>query len=202
MKSIISIEDILGMEKQPRTNLINSLPGIRGANLIGTVDSDGKTNVAIFNSVMHIGAHPPYMGFIARPVVAPKGTYYNISRTGVFTINHVHQSMYKQAHQTSARYADSEFDAVGLTPEFSDKLIAPYVKESRVKIGLRFVEEQHIQCNRTILVVGEIVEIILEDSYLNEDSILQLNHTESVGVNGLETYYKVEKLEQLPYAKP
>jgi flavin reductase (DIM6/NTAB) family NADH-FMN oxidoreductase RutF len=202
MKTIISIEDILGMEKQPRTNLINSLPGIRGANVIGTIDPDGKTNVAIFNSVMHIGAHPPYMGFISRPVVAPKGTYYNISRTGFFTINHVHQSMYKQAHQTSARYADSEFDAVGLTPEFSDKLMAPYVKESRLKIGLRFVEEQHIKCNRTILVVGEIVEIILEDSYLNEDSILQLNQTESVGVNGLETYYKVEKLEQLPYAKP
>jgi hypothetical protein len=76
------------------------------------------------------------------------------------------------------------------------------VKESRVKIGLRFVEEQYIQCNRTILVVGEIIEIILEENYLNEDSILQLNQTESVGVNGLETYYKVERLEQLPYAKP
>jgi flavin reductase (DIM6/NTAB) family NADH-FMN oxidoreductase RutF len=202
MKKILSIEDILAMEKQPRTNLINSLPGIRGANLIGTIDSDGKTNVAIFNSVMHIGAHPPYMGFIARPVVAPKGTYHNITRTGFFTINHVHSAIYKQAHQTSARYDVSEFDAGCLTPEFSANIIAPYVKESRVKIGLRFVEEQHIQCNQTILVVGEIVEIIIEENYLNEDSILQLNQTESVGVNGLETYYKVERLEQLPYAKP
>lgn len=190
------------MNKQSRVNLINSLPGVRGANLIGTVDENGQTNLAIFNSVMHIGANPPYMGFIARPAVAPKGTYYNISRTGFFTINQVNISMYRKAHQTSARYEVSEFDAVGFTPEFSGNMIAPYVKESRVKIGLRFVEDQYIQCNKTILVVGEIVEIILEENYLNEDFVIQLNQTESVGVNGLETYYKVEKIEQLPYAKP
>jgi flavin reductase (DIM6/NTAB) family NADH-FMN oxidoreductase RutF len=202
MRKIISQNEILGMEKQPRVNLINSLPGIRGANLIGTIDPKGQTNAAIFNSVMHIGANPPYMGFIARPAVAPKGTYYNISRTGFFTINHVHLSMYQQAHQTSARYEKSEFEAVNFIPEFSPNMPAPYVKESRVKIGLRFVEDQYIQCNKTILIVGEIVEIIMEDDYLNEDFILQLNETESVGVNGLETYYKVAKLEQLPYAKP
>lgn len=202
MKITFSLEDILQMEKQPRTNLINSLPGIRAANLIGTCSSSGETNLAIFNSVIHIGAHPPYMGFIMRPVTVPRGTYQNIKDTGYFTINQVNEKIYKQAHQTSARYDVSEFDATGLTPEFTSTLKAPYVKESKVKIGLRFVEEQHIKVNGTILMIGEIQEIFLEDNYLNESNIIQLQQTEAIGVNGLETYYKVERIAELPYAKP
>jgi flavin reductase (DIM6/NTAB) family NADH-FMN oxidoreductase RutF len=202
MKTIFSLDDILQMEKQPRTNLINSLPGIRAANLIGTCNQAGETNLAIFNSVIHIGAHPPYMGFIMRPVTVPRGTYQNIREIGHFTINQVNENIFKQAHQTSARYDVSEFDATGLTPEFTSTLKAPYVKESKVKIGLRFVEEQHIKANGTILMIGEIQEIILEDNYLNESNIVQLQQTEAIGVNGLETYYKVEKIAELPYAKP
>lgn len=202
MKTIFLLHDILQMEKQPRTNLINSLPGIRAANLIGTCNQAGETNLAIFNSVIHIGAHPPYMGFIMRPVTVPRGTYQNIKEVGHFTINQVNESIYKQAHQTAARYDVSEFDATGLTPEFTSTLKAPYVKESKVKIGLRFVEEQHIKVNGTILMIGEVQEIILEDNYLNESNIVQLQQAEAIGVNGLETYYKVEKIAELPYAKP
>lgn len=202
MKITFSLEDILQMEKQPRTNLMNSLPGIRAANLIGTFSSSGETNLAIFNSVIHIGAHPPYMGFIMRPVTVPRGTYQNIKDTGYFTINQVNEKIYKQAHQTSARYEDSEFEATGLTPEFTSTLKAPYVKESKVKIGLRFVEEQHIKVNGTILMIGEIQEVILEENYLNESNIIQLQQAEAIGVNGLETYYKVERIAELPYAKP
>jgi flavin reductase (DIM6/NTAB) family NADH-FMN oxidoreductase RutF len=202
MKTIFTLDDILQMEKQPRTNLINSLPGIRAANLIGTCNLAGETNLAIFNSVIHIGANPPYMGFIMRPVTVPRGTYQNIKEIGHFTINQVNESIYKQAHQTSARYDVSEFDATGLTPEFTSNIKAPYVKESKVKIGLRFVEEQHIKVNGTILMIGEIQEIILEDNYLNDSNIVQLQQAEAIGVNGLETYYRVEKIAELPYAKP
>lgn len=199
---VITLEHILAMEKQHRTNLINSLPGVRGANLIGTIGKDNVTNLAIFNSVMHIGAHPPLMGFIMRPVSVPRGTYQNIKDTGYFTINHVTESFYKQAHQTSARYETSEFEATGLTPFYSDTLPAPFVKESPVKIGLKFVEEHLITANQTLLMIGEVQEIHLEEGAFNENHILQLANTGSIGVNGLETYYRVEKIAELPYAKP
>ncbi|MBP9185845.1 MAG: flavin reductase [Bacteroidia bacterium] len=192
---------ILEMEKHARTNLINSLPGIRGANLIGTCNDIGETNLAIFNSVMHIGANPPYMGFIMRPVSVPRGTYQNIKQTEFFTINQVNQTIYKQAHQTSARYNISEFEATGLTPEYSKAIKAPYVKESKLKIGLRFVEEQLIKVNGTILIIGEVLEIITEEQYINQSNILQLEALDAIGVNGLETYYKLQKLAELPYAK-
>ena len=202
MSVVFSQSDLLQLEKQFRTNLINSLPGIRGANLIGTINTAGTTNLAIFNSVMHIGAHPPLMGFIQRPVSVARGTYQNIKETGVFTINHVHEGIFKQAHQTSARYDISEFEATGLTPFFSAGHQAPYVAESVVKIGLKLVEEIPIVSNGTILMIGEIQEILLEQNYLNAEGILQLENTHSMGVNGLETYYSVVKKEELPYAKP
>jgi flavin reductase (DIM6/NTAB) family NADH-FMN oxidoreductase RutF len=199
---VITLEDILKMEKQPRTNLINSLPGIRAANLIATMSEAGITNLAIFNSIIHIGAHPPYMGFIQRPVSVARGTYQNIKETGFFTINQVHQDIFKQAHQTSARYEISEFEATGLTPEFTNTVKAPYVKECRLKIGLKYVEEYPISINGTILVVGEVQEIVMDENYLNDEYIVQLNQTNAVGVNGLETYYSVAKIAELPYAKP
>lgn len=193
---------LIEMDKQYRTNLINSLPGIRGANLIGTISESNQTNLAIFNSVIHIGANPPLMGFIMRPVTVQRDTYLNLKHHGFFTINQVHEGMYKQAHQTSARYQVSEFEATGLTPEFSEKIIAPYVKESNLKIGLRFIEEQHVKANQTILIIGEIIEILFEKTLINESGIVQLKDANAVGVNGLETYYRLEKLEELAYAKP
>ena len=150
---------------------------------------------------MHIGANPPYMGFIMRPVSVPRGTYQNIKQTEFFTINQVNQTIYKQAHQTSARYNISEFEATGLTPEYSKAIKAPYVKESKLKIGLRFVEEQLIKVNGTILIIGEVLEIITEEQYINQSNILQLEALDAIGVNGLETYYKLQKLAELPYAK-
>jgi flavin reductase (DIM6/NTAB) family NADH-FMN oxidoreductase RutF len=198
---IITKDDILQMEKQLRTNLINSLSGIQPANLIGTIDSSNQTNLAIFNSVMHIGAHPPLMGFIMRPVTVPRGTYKNIHETGMFTINHVHQGIYMQAHQTAARYENSEFDATGLTPEYINNFKAPFVKESLVKIGLKFVEEHIITSNNTILMIGEVQQIILEGNYLSQNMLLQLQQSQSMGVCGLETYYALEKISELSYAK-
>lgn len=199
---IFTKDDILQLEKQQRTNLINSLSGIQPANLIGTVDEHNQTNLAIFNSVMHIGANPPLMGIIMRPVTVPRGTYQNIHQTGYFTINHVHQGIYMQAHQTAARYEKSEFDATGLTPSFLFDFKAPFVKESLVKIGLKYVEEHKITANDTILMIGEIQHIVLEGNYLSQSMLLQLEQSQSVGVCGLETYYSLNKINELAYAKP
>lgn len=197
----ITNNDILSMDKQMRTNLINSLSGIRPANLIGTISKNGVTNLAIFNSVMHIGANPPLMGFIMRPTSVERHTYNNIIDSGEFTINHVTEAFYKKAHQTSARYDVSEFNATGLEPFYSNNLKAPYVAISPVKIGLSFIDDQLIKSNNTRLIIGEIEEIIIDDHSLNEDNILQLQHTLSIGVGGLETYYSLQKIDQLPYAK-
>ena len=55
------------MQKVERLNLINSLSGVKPANLIGTKDQNGNENLAIFSSVVHLGSNPALLGFILRP---------------------------------------------------------------------------------------------------------------------------------------
>lgn len=47
------------LEDRKRVSLINSLSEFKSLNLIGTINNQGQTNLAIFNSVVHIGANPP-----------------------------------------------------------------------------------------------------------------------------------------------
>ncbi|GAB4142367.1 MAG: flavin reductase [Bacteroidia bacterium] len=201
---LINSSQISAFEKRYRTNLINALSGFKSVNLIGTVNKKGQTNLAIFSSVVHLGAEPALIGFIQRPASVERHTYENITETGYFTINHVHEGIYRAAHQTSARYAreQSEFDETGLTPEYLNNFSAPFVKESLIKIGCSFKGEIPIPFNNTILIAGAIEQIVLDDELLMQDGHLNLQAAHTVAVSGLDHYYRAEELERLPYAKP
>ena len=200
----ITKKEIINFEKLYRTNFANSLSGFKSANLIGTISKEGRTNLAIFNSVIHMGANPPMMGLLMRPVSVERHTYTNIKETGYFTINHINKEIFKQAHQTSARYDKdvSEFDECGLTPEYSETIKAPYVKESTIKIGLKFVEEQEIKANGTIFIVGEIVEIILPDDVVAKDGYVDIERVGTIAISGLDSYHDTKRIARLSYTKP
>jgi flavin reductase (DIM6/NTAB) family NADH-FMN oxidoreductase RutF len=141
MRKIIQTADIEKMDRQYRTNLLNALSGYKGAHLVGTVDQEGHTNLALFNSVVHIGSNPPLLGFILRPTTVSRHTYQNIKETGYYTINHALIDHFEQAHQTSAKYPEdtSEFEACGFMPFYGDLHPAPYVDDCLTNIGLEFV---------------------------------------------------------------
>ena len=115
-----SENDILEMESRKRAAFINSLTGFKSASLVGTIDHEGKTNLAIFSSVIHLGSNPALIGFINRPDTTERHTSENILSVKQYTINHIHKEIFIEGHQTAARYPKevSEFEAVGLTPEF------------------------------------------------------------------------------------
>lgn len=192
------------MNQRQRTNLINALSGYKSVNLLGSINAKQQTNLALISSVFHIGANPPLMGCLLRPHTVPRHSLENIVEMGCFTLNAVTKSMYKQAHQTSARYSrdQSEFEAAELIPEFSDVLTAPYVAQSPVQIGLSLVETQTLAINKTVLVIGEIKEVRLADVMIADDGHLNLNKVEIVAVTGLDEYHLPASLERLPYPKP
>ena len=72
--------DIQQIEHRKRTALINSLSGFKSLNLIGTASQEHETNLAVFNSVIHLGADPALMGFISRPHSVERHTIENINR--------------------------------------------------------------------------------------------------------------------------
>ncbi len=192
------------MDDRYRVFFVNALSGFKPATLVGTRSQDGQDNLAVFSSVVHIGANPPLLGLISRPDSVRRHTLENIAATGAYTINHVHADIVQAAHQTSARYDHgvSEFEAVGLSPEYSARLQAPYVVQSRLRIGLEHRQTIDIELNGTHLVIGEIVEVQLDEDVIAEDGWIDLGALDSVAVAGLDAYYQPRRLARLSYAKP
>ena len=192
------------MDQRFRTQLINSMPGVKALNLVGTRDADGQENLAIFNSIFHVGANPPYLGMVIRPDSVDRHTWQNIQATGSYTLNAVGSDFYAKAHQTSARYDNqtSEFDAVGLNPEYRDGVIAPFVAESAIKIGLELQEFQRVECNGTLVVIGKVVYVEINQALITEDGSVDLVKAQSVGSIGLDGYVDLSWIDRLSYAKP
>ena len=192
------------MQQRQRAKLINSLSGFKSANLIGTQNEAGITNLSIVSSVFHIGADPALMGMIIRPDTVPRDTLANIKATGQYTINHVNSLIWQQAHQTSARYDESvsEFSEVGLTPQFEAGINAPYVAESQVKFALELRELKPLEINGTILAIGEISHILVPSSSIKADGYIDIEALDSVAISGLDSYHCTERFSRLSYAKP
>lgn len=200
---IITRQEIAGMEKVPRLKILSALPGFKSVNIIGTTDKKGRENVAIFSSVIHVGSDPPLLGCLMRHETVRRHTYQNISSTGWYTINHVHEDMYEQAHQTSGKYREdlSEFEICNLTPFYSDKCPAPYVQEARIRIGLKLVEEHRIEANKTILAVGSVEEVALPESTLHGDHSVDIEQSGTVALSGLGSYHRTEEIDRLPIVR-
>lgn len=200
---IYTKEDIEQLDRITRLKIINSVTGIKPANLIGTINNQGQTNLAVFSSIVHLGSNPALLGFISRPQTADVGhTYRNIQENEYYTINHIHPEFVKNAHYTSAKFNvdDSEFERCNLSEEYSNNFKAPFVKESTFKMGMRFKEAIDIKLNGTVLVVGEIQHLILPDTAMVDDDI-DLEATHSIGISGLNSYYALSKIEKHPYAR-
>lgn len=197
-------QDIVMMEQRSRAAFINSLSGFKSVSLVGTINNLGQTNLAIFNSVIHIGANPALIGMIIRPNSVNRHTLENILETNCYTINHINKDIYKKAHQTSARYPKeiSEFDAVGLTAEFHNKIKSPYVKESHVKFGLQFVERHDLKINGTILIIGKVIEVFVPENCLTLDGVIDVEKSGTITTSGLDSYHTTKRIARLTYAKP
>ncbi|TDQ31116.1 flavin reductase family protein [Zeaxanthinibacter enoshimensis] len=195
---------IAAMDRIRRIKILNGISGIKPVNLIGTVSASGNTNLAVFSSVVHLGSDPALLGFIMRPVgEVPRHTYENILETGSYTINHVHPEFVENAHYTSAKFEgkESEFEQCGLHEEYHEDISAPFVTESRVKLGMNFIEDSFIKHNGTRLIIGEINRLILPDEAVDSNDELDYEILGTVGTSGLNGYYGVNKIGRYPYAR-
>jgi flavin reductase (DIM6/NTAB) family NADH-FMN oxidoreductase RutF len=196
--------DLSNMDRYYRMNLINSISGFKQPFLVGTIDGRNRPNLGLFNSLVHVGAHPARLAFFIRPLTVPRHTYHNILERKHFTINLVSISCIDAAHQASADYGwgVSEFEKTGLTPLYSTSLVAPYVEQSAIRLGLELEEEQKLSSNGNILIVGKVLEIFLPENSLLPNGSVDIISQNTVGVIGLDTYYTSEVIKVLPYARP
>lgn len=199
-----SLEDINNLKHLYKINLINSCSGFKSANLIGTKSKDGIENVAVFSSVTHVGSNPPILGFFCRPTTVTRDTYTNIKETGFYTINHIQESNFKEAHHTSAKYNSiiSEFDKTQLQSEYKNDSFAPFVKDAPIQLEMKYLGEYQIKENDTILVLGEIQGLYINQDILTEDGFINLSDANVATINGLDGYAFPKLKERLAYQRP
>lgn len=199
----LSILDFSKMERVERLNLINSCTGYKSANLIATKSIDGKSNIAIFSSITHLGSDPALIGFIIRPTTVPRDTYKNIKETGYFTVNHVTESMIADAHHTSANYESgvSEFEKTNLEEEYKENINIPFAKGSPIQLYCKYVNEYYIKENDTIHVIASIEKLFFEENLRHDDGWLQIDKGNVVALNGLDGYCLPKLIDRFQYAR-
>lgn len=200
----ITKSELEQMEQRYRATLINSLAGFRQAVLVGTKSIEGISNLAIFNSLIHLGANPAQFGLINRPDSVQRDTLQNIKDTQSYTLNFVPATFFKEAHQTSARYdkSISEFDAVGLNETYLENCFAPAVQEASVKISMKLEQILPIELNGTIMIIGSIQHIEISGNLVQNDGFVELETLDLLVTQGLDAYFKTRSVGRLPYAKP
>lgn len=200
----LSNEDIDNFHHVYRINLINSCSGYKSANLLGTKSKDGVENVAVFSSVTHIGSNPPMLGFFLRPTTVFRNTYENIKASGFYTINHIHQPILEDAHHTSAKYDSeiSEFDKTSLISEYKNDFEAPFVKDVPLQLAMEYVEEYEIKANNTLLVIGKIVGLHVNEDILEDDGFINLSKANVAAINGLDGYAVPQENNRFGYQRP
>jgi flavin reductase (DIM6/NTAB) family NADH-FMN oxidoreductase RutF len=198
------LKELEGLSKIYRLNLINSVTGYKSAHLIGSISPSGDENLAVFSSIIHLGSNPALIGFILRPKTVPRNSHANMKSTGVFTLNAISSNQIEDAHHTSAKYPDniSEFDQTNLEPEIKEGWKAPYVKGAQIQIGCSYVNEYLIKENDTVLVVGKIEHLFIEEQLLGKDGWIQLDKGDIVSINGLDGYAIPTLIKRFEYARP
>lgn len=197
-------EDFEAMPDRYRATLINSISGFKSLGLIGTMNDKGITNIAVFNSIVHIGASPPLLGMVFRPDTVRRHTLENILSSKYYTINQVHASMLSMAHLASAKFDDdvSEFSGCNFTEEFSEVGKAPYIQESTIKMMLEYRTHMPIPLNGTVLLIGEIIEMKVPKHIINPDGFADIHKAGTLTVAGLDAYYSTNFIDRFAYARP
>jgi len=201
---IINKKEIEQFDQRYRTAFINSLAGFRQVVLVGTKSVDGINNLAIFNSLIHLGANPALFGLINRPDSVQRDTLQNILETKEYTLNYIRYSEYEKAHQTSARYDKniSEFEQVGFEELYYPFCKAPFVKDAIVKVAMKLEEIIPIPINGTILIVGSIIKVDIDATMVGTDGFVALSEADVLISQGLDAYFVSKPIGRLPYAKP
>lgn len=189
------------LDRKRRIRLHNSLLGGKPAHLVGTVSAHGIPNLAIFNSACHVSSDPALIGIMCRPLTVRRDSYSNIQATRQWTLNAVHRDYVDRAHRAADKLPahQSEFAHTGLTPYFQSDFDAPSVAESPVQIGLELREELVLQCSGTVMLIGEVAWLRIQNKGLAEDGSLQPGQLGVLSSLGLDAYAEVHEVARFAY---
>ena len=150
----------------------NAIIGPRPIGWIGSIDRDGRRNLAPYSFFNAFNYHPPIIGFSS---LGWKDSVRNIQQTGEFTWNLVTDELATRMNQSSASVPpdDDEFELAGLTPLAGERIGAPRVGESPVTMECRLSEIVQLHGADRVpidswLVLGEVVRVHVRRDLLKD----------------------------------
>jgi flavin reductase (DIM6/NTAB) family NADH-FMN oxidoreductase RutF len=161
---------------------------------VSTISPSGVTNLAPFSYFNGICSKPAALMFspVNRPDGSKKDTVLNVEANGQFVVNLVPYSLADQMFATSAdmEYEISEFEAVGLTPQASDRVKPPRVAESPVHFECEVMQIVHIGKGPLAanVVIGKILLIDILESVLDARQKIDPALLDTVGRLGSRSY--------------
>lgn len=194
MMTSFALEDLEGAEGY---KLGTGLVVPRPIGWIGTVDADGKSNLAPYSFFNMVAAVPPT--FVFSPGNGGrKDTLNNVRSVPEFTINIVTDDVVEVMNATaeSMEAERSEFDLDGITAVASERIRPPRVAECRATIEC--VVDQIVPVGAegpagSSLVVGHAVMFHVDEALLDGTRIDQ-NGLKAVGRHAGNTYSRTHDL--------
>ena len=89
-----------------------------------------------------------------------------------------------------------------MVPEYKNNWYAPYVKDSPISLGCRYLNEYEIKENGCLLIVAAIEQIFIQEDLLMEDGWVDLTKGSVMAINGLDGYTLPQLEKRLEYARP
>ena len=158
---------------------------------VSTISREGVTNLAPFSFFNAICAEPPTICFSVTNRLPPKDTVANIRATGEFVVNIVTEAIAEQMNLCSGDYPAgmSEFSMAGLTPEASEIVKPPCVRESPLNMECKLIQIVDVgaQSGGASLIIGEVVRFHF-DSAIADNFRIDPDKLRAIGRMGGNEY--------------
>ncbi|MEX2216550.1 MAG: flavin reductase family protein [Phycisphaeraceae bacterium] len=171
---------------------------------VSTCDAEGRLNLAPFSYFNGVGANPPAIMFspVNRRDGSRKDTVLNIEATKQFVVNVVSFALADQMNQSSADYdrGVSEFEMCGLTPEPSQQVKPPRVKEAAVSMECELhqivpVGDGPLSAN---VIIGRVVLMHVAESVLDAAGRIDPDRLDTIGRMGGALYSRTRARFEMP----
>jgi flavin reductase (DIM6/NTAB) family NADH-FMN oxidoreductase RutF len=150
----------------------NAIVGPRPIGWIGSLNAEGRRNLAPYSFFNAFNYRPPIVGFSS---IGWKDTVANIAATKAFTWNLATWPLAQAMNASSATVAAEvdEFELAGLTPAPSRLIAAPRVEESPVNFECRLTQLIQLETLSgatvpTWLVLGEVVAVHIDRGLIKD----------------------------------
>ena len=180
--------------------LLNSVIVPRPIAWVSTLSTDGADNLAPHSFVTVACVSPPIVQFTS---VGRKNTLANVEATREFVVCFTPEALFEQVNATGTDFphGTSEFDAVGLAREPSERVAPPRVAASPVALECEL--HATMSFGDSTVVFGRVVHAVVSDDVLEDGrpEVRRLKPLSRMGADEWGTHGEIRDITRIRHAE-